>query len=95
MNILEEFWCGNLEPAEYDTSPCKDYKETLQLAYTALFDTMQRSSPSVAFYFVILPRKSRAETTSSLISALFKLSRWVHRMIILATSASMISLPSP
>ena len=31
MNILEEFWYGNIEPAEYDTSPDKEYKEMLQL----------------------------------------------------------------
>ena len=31
MNILEEFWYGNIEPAEYDTSPSKEYKEMLQL----------------------------------------------------------------
>lgn len=31
MNILEELWCGNIEPAEYDTSPNKEYKEMLQL----------------------------------------------------------------
>ena len=31
MNILEEFWYGNIEPAEYDVSPAKEYKEMLQL----------------------------------------------------------------
>ena len=31
MNILEEFWYGNIEPAEYDISPSKEYKELLQL----------------------------------------------------------------
>ena len=31
MNILEEFWYSNLEPAEYDTSPSREYKELLQL----------------------------------------------------------------
>ena len=31
MNILEEFWYGNLDPAEYDTSPSLEYKELLQL----------------------------------------------------------------
>ena len=30
MNILEEFWYGNIEPAEYDASPSKEYKEMLQ-----------------------------------------------------------------
>ena len=31
MNILEEYWYGNIEPAEYDASPSKEYKEMLQL----------------------------------------------------------------
>ena len=31
MKILEEFWYGNLEPAEYDASPSKEYKDMLQL----------------------------------------------------------------
>ena len=31
MNILEEFWYGNIEPAEYDISPSKEDKELLQL----------------------------------------------------------------
>ena len=31
MNILEEFWYGNIEPSEYDASPCREYKEILQL----------------------------------------------------------------
>ncbi len=31
MKILEEFWYGNIEPTEFDTSPSKEYKELLQL----------------------------------------------------------------
>ena len=31
MNVLEEFWYGNLEPAEYDANTSKEYKEILQL----------------------------------------------------------------
>ena len=31
MNVLEEFWYGNLDPAEYDASPSKDYKELVRL----------------------------------------------------------------
>ncbi len=31
MRILEDFWYGNIEPTEYDTSPCKEYKKALQL----------------------------------------------------------------
>lgn len=30
MDILEEFWYGNIEPAEYDISSSKEYKELLQ-----------------------------------------------------------------
>ena len=26
MRILDEFWYGNIEPMEYDTSSCKEYK---------------------------------------------------------------------
>ena len=31
MNVLEEFWYGNLDPAEYDSGATKEYKELLQL----------------------------------------------------------------
>ena len=31
MRILKEFWYSNIEPTEYDTTTCKEYKETLQL----------------------------------------------------------------
>ena len=31
MNILEDFWYGNIEPPEYDALPSKEYKEMLQL----------------------------------------------------------------
>lgn len=29
MNVLEEFWYGNLDPAEYDSCTTKEYKELL------------------------------------------------------------------
>ena len=31
MNILEEFWYGNIELADYDASPGKEYNKLLQL----------------------------------------------------------------
>ena len=31
MNVLEEFWYGNLEPAEYDANQGSEYKELLRL----------------------------------------------------------------
>ena len=29
--MLEEFWYGNIEPMEYDTSSCEEYKKLLEL----------------------------------------------------------------
>ena len=31
MSLLEEFWYGNIEPMEYDTSSYKEYKKLLEL----------------------------------------------------------------
>ena len=31
MNVLEEFWYGNLDPAEYDANTSKEYKEIVRL----------------------------------------------------------------
>ena len=31
MRLLEVFWYGNIEPTEYDTNACKEYKEVLHL----------------------------------------------------------------
>ena len=31
MRILEDLWYGNIEPTEYDTYPCAEYKEALHL----------------------------------------------------------------
>lgn len=31
MKIPAEFWYGNIEPTEYDTSSCKEYKKLLEL----------------------------------------------------------------
>ena len=31
MGILEDFWYGNIEPSEFDTSPSPEYKEILLL----------------------------------------------------------------
>ena len=30
MRILEEFWYGNIEPTEYDTSSNKEYKKLVE-----------------------------------------------------------------
>ena len=31
MSILEELWCGNIRPSEYDVSSCMEYKKLLEL----------------------------------------------------------------
>ena len=31
MRILEEFWYRNIEPTDYDTSSCTEYKKLLEL----------------------------------------------------------------
>lgn len=31
MSVLEEFWYGNLDPAEYDASPSEEYRELIRL----------------------------------------------------------------
>ena len=31
MRLLEEFWYGNIEPADYDADASKEYKEILRL----------------------------------------------------------------
>ena len=33
MRLLEEFWYGNIEPTEYDTSSCKEYKKLVELIF--------------------------------------------------------------
>ena len=33
MKILEEFWYGNIEPTEYDTSSNKEHKKLVELIY--------------------------------------------------------------
>ena len=31
MNVLEDFWYGNLDPAEYDANSSKEYKKLVRL----------------------------------------------------------------
>ena len=31
MSILEDLWCGNIRPSEYDVSSCMEYKKMLEL----------------------------------------------------------------
>ena len=41
MRILEEFWYGNIEPTEYDTSSCKEYKKLLEQQFSRYTDAVR------------------------------------------------------
>ena len=42
MRILEEFWYGNIEPTDYETSSCKEYKKLLE---TVALQTSRVNAP--------------------------------------------------
>ena len=54
MRIIEELWYGNIEPTEYDTIACKEYKEVLRLItrneekLLATFDELNRKIQQTA-----------------------------------------------
>ena len=69
MNILEEFWYGNLEPAEYDASPSKEYKEMLQLISRnedKLLATMTDAQKELFFRYTDCVREFQAMAESLL-----------------------------
>ena len=41
QKLLEELWYGNVEPAEYDTKACSEYKEALRSNNSAVFQMAQ------------------------------------------------------
>ena len=55
---LEEFWYGNIEPTEYDTNACKEYKEVLHLITRneeKLQATMTDEQKELFSYFLPVP----------------------------------------
>ena len=54
MRILEEFWYGNIEPTEYDTNACKEYKEVLRLI-TRNEEKLQATLPLGSWAKMLLP----------------------------------------
>ena len=67
MNILEEFWYGNIEPAEYDISSSKEYKELLQLIsrnVEKLLATMTEDQKELFLCFAL--------------SIILKMNEWYH-----------------
>ena len=76
MNILEEFWYGNIEPAEYDTSSSKEYKELLQLISRnedKLLETMTEEQKDLFSRYTDCVRKHQAMAECLLFQNSFRL----------------------
>ena len=76
MNILEEFWYGNLDPAEYDASPSEDYKELIRLISRneeKLLDTMTDAQKDLFSRYQDCIREFQAMAESLLFQSSFRL----------------------
>ena len=76
MNILEEFWYCNLEPAEYDTSSSKEYKELLQLISRneeKLLETMTEEQKELFFRYTDCVREHQVMAECLLFQNSFRL----------------------
>ncbi|MBQ6720127.1 MAG: hypothetical protein IJN20_07260 [Oscillospiraceae bacterium] len=76
MNILEEFWYGNLEPAEYDASPSEEYRELLQLISRSeekLLATMTDAQKDLFSRYQDCVREFQAMAESLLFQSSFRL----------------------
>ena len=76
MNILEEFWYGNLDPAEYDANPSDEYKELLLLISRneeKLLDTMTDAQKDLFSRYQDCIREFQAMAESLLFQSSFRL----------------------
>ena len=76
MNILEEFWYGNIEPTEYDTSSNKECKELLQLISRneeKLLATMNDEQKELFSRYTDCVREHQAMTECLLFQSSFRL----------------------
>ena len=76
MSILEKFWYRNIEPAEYDASPSKEYKEMLQLISRnedKLLATMTDVQKELFFRYTDCVREFQTMTECLLFQNSFKL----------------------
>ena len=76
MKILEEFWYGNIEPAEYDASPSKEYKELLRLINRneeALLTTMTDGQKEIFSRYQDCVREFQSIAECLLVQSSFKL----------------------
>ena len=63
MRILEELWYGNIEPTEYDTCPCAEYKKALQLI-SRNEEKLQATMTAVCGQCTGVPRYGRVSAVS-------------------------------
>ena len=76
MNILKEFWYGNIEPAECDTSSGKEYKELLQLISRneeKLLETMAEEQKELFFRYTDCVREFQTMAECLLFQNSFRL----------------------
>ena len=76
MNILEEFWYGNIEPLEYDTSPEPEYKKLLHLISRneeKLLATMTMEQKELFSRYVDCVREYQAKAECMLFQTSFRL----------------------
>ena len=76
MNVLEDFWYGNLDPAEYDASPSKDYKELVRLISwneEKLLATMTEEQKDLFFRYTDCVREHQAIAECLLFQNSFRL----------------------
>lgn len=90
MRILEEFWYGNIEPIEYDTSSCKEYKKPLELICRneeKLKSTMTDEQQELFEQYVDCVREYQTITDCLIFQNSFKLGARMGLFICLLTSA--------
>lgn len=76
MNVLEEFWYGNLDPAEYDASPSEEYKELIRLISRneeKLLATMTEAQKDLFSRYQDCVREFQAMAESLLFQSSFRL----------------------
>lgn len=74
--LLEELWYGNIEPSEYDTSSCKEYKELLKLIARneeTLLSTMSDEQKKLFYRYTDCVREFQANTDCLLFQSSFSL----------------------
>ena len=76
MGILEDFWYGNIEPSEFDTSPSPEYREILHLISRnedKLLATMTDAQKELFYRYTDCVREYQAMAECLLFQSSFRL----------------------